>query len=128
MLHKQRAIQLLGEYKNNFDLTLETCFKRLIIHMIKIARKQLLENILRKKKGRLFWGNNIILIQQTWLLFFKKFLRLFLFSTVSILLVIFEIFYLWNCFSCLFSVFVTLLECSSSGSFIIAKNCSVDAN
>lgn len=52
----------LENIENNFDLTLESCFKRLIIHKRKIAQQQLLEKILRKKIDRLFWGKHIIMI------------------------------------------------------------------
>lgn len=58
----RKQFSCLENIKNNFDLTLESCFKRLIIHMRKIAQKQLLGNILRKKIDWLFWGNNIIMI------------------------------------------------------------------
>lgn len=58
----RKQFSCLENIKNNFDFTLESCFKRLIIHMRKIAQKQLLGSILRKKIDRLFWGNNIIMV------------------------------------------------------------------
>lgn len=51
--------------------------------MRKIAQKQLLENILKKKIDRLFWGNNIITTQQTGFFFIPKAFSVFTVSVSS---------------------------------------------